>query len=351
MSGYRLKIVQLAIILITGGAGALVAWFFGIPLPYLLGSLISTAAFSLVYFARTSERIWFPLSLRKSFTAVIGVMIGSTFTSDILAKAPDLAVTLGAMVLFVALAHGTNYAVFRHIGRYDRATAFFSAMPGGLIEAVILGERAGGDVEKMGVQHFVRIILVIISVPTLFFIFTGQAVGSAGGETLELSPAGWRDWLLIAVLVPVGVFAGEKLRLPAGHLVGPMVLTAGLQAFNIIDLYGPAALLNIAQLVVGAGLGTMFARSTPSQLAAAAGLGIISVAITLGMSAVFALVLSGWLAMPFAVLLISFAPGGVTEMSLVALSLGVSPVLVTAHHLFRILFTVFVAGVVGRKIG
>lgn len=48
----------------------------------------------------------------------------------------------------------------------------------------------------------------------------------------------------------------------------------------------------------------------------------------------------------FAALLISFAPGGVTETSLIALSLGIAPVLVTTHHLFRIFFTVTAAGFV-----
>ena len=40
------------------------------------------------------------------------------------------------------------------------------------------------------------------------------------------------------------------------------------------------------------------------------------------------------------VLLISFAPGGVTEMALVALSLHANPAIVTMHHIFRIILTV-----------
>ena len=39
-------------------------------------------------------------------------------------------------------------------------------------------------------------------------------------------------------------------------------------------------------------------------------------------------------------LFISFAPGGVTEMSLIALSVASSPALVSAHHIFRIIITV-----------
>ncbi|MEY8837729.1 AbrB family transcriptional regulator, partial [Cribrihabitans sp. XS_ASV171] len=53
--------------------------------------------------------------------------------------------------------------------------------------------------------------------------------------------------------------------------------------------------------------------------------------------------------MPFSALLISFAPGGVTEMSLIALSLGVSPLLVTVHHLFRIIMSVTLAGMAAPR--
>jgi uncharacterized membrane protein AbrB (regulator of aidB expression) len=47
-------------------------------------------------------------------------------------------------------------------------------------------------------------------------------------------------------------------------------------------------------------------------------------------------------------MLISFAPGGVTEMALVALSLQANPALVTLHHVWRILVTVIGLSVTAR---
>ncbi|MEL6196975.1 MAG: AbrB family transcriptional regulator, partial [Pseudomonadota bacterium] len=40
-------------------------------------------------------------------------------------------------------------------------------------------------------------------------------------------------------------------------------------------------------------------------------------------------------------IILAFAPGGVSEMSRVALSLQISVLFVTAHHVARILFIVF----------
>tara|TARA_R110002124_G_scaffold54062_11_gene154353 strand:- start:3142 stop:4212 length:1071 start_codon:yes stop_codon:yes gene_type:complete len=343
------QILGLAATLLLGLGGALLAQAAGLPIPYLLGSLGAVAVVSLTRYARTGRQFWFPQPLRRAAIATIGTMIGATFTAEILSTAPSLLLSLSAIVLFVAIAQTANYAIFRHVGRYDVTTSIFSAMPGGLIEAVTLGEKAGADVEKLSVQHFVRIVLVIVSVPTLFWLFTGRTVGSAAGQTLELSPAQWSDWLWIAVIAPVGVFLGPRLKLPASHMLGPMLLAAALHASGLIAVQGPSLLLNAAQLVVGSALGTMFARSTLRHLAVAMGLGALSVATMLSLATGFAYVLEGRVPMSFEALVISFAPGGVTEMSLVALSLGISPVLVTVHHIFRIIFTVSVAGLMAAR--
>lgn len=348
------RYVQLALLLGSGLVGAILALWIGLPIPFLLGSMAVSATVSLTTFARTGKRLWFPVLLRHVFIAMIGIMIGSTFSTDALTAAPYLTVTLTAMTVFVAVAQAVNFTIFHRIGGFDRVTSMYAAMPGGLIEAVSLGEKAGGDVETLSLQHFVRIVLVIVSVPLLFQVFTGETVGSAAGETVGKAATEWPDWLLFLVLVPSGIWLGTLLKLPAGHLIGPLILTAVLQAFGAMDLNGPAVLVNLAQLVVGAGLGSNFARSTPGRLIAAFSLGALSVGVTLAIASGFALLLKRVVPMSFEALLIGFAPGGVTEMSLVALSLGVTPVVVTTHHLFRITFTVTVAGVLtarGNRVG
>ena len=47
----------------------------------------------------------------------------------------------------------------------------------------------------------------------------------------------------------------------------------------------------------------------------------------------------------------SFAPGGVTEMSLIALSLSANPAVVTLHHLYRIILTVLGLSFLRKRLG
>ena len=65
----------------------------------------------------------------------------------------------------------------------------------------------------------------------------------------------------------------------------------------------------------------------------------------LALPCALALALAGPVGEPVTAVILAFAPGGISEMSLVALSLQLSMVYVTLHHLLRILLTVAVARV------
>jgi len=51
----------------------------------------------------------------------------------------------------------------------------------------------------------------------------------------------------------------------------------------------------------------------------------------------------------FGAMFISFAAGGVAEMSLIALSLNFNPVVVALHHLVRILLTVTIGSFIFQR--
>lgn len=338
------------LMLAIGLAGALLAWGGGVPMPFLMGALASVGFYAGLRTARGQTSAHFPKSLRRLFVGLIGVMIGASFTRDLLGSLPAIWPSLLAMMVFVAVALGVGYGIFRVLGRYDHITALYSAMPGGLIEAVSLGEEAGADIKRLALAHFARVVMVVVAVPMLYLIWTGQAVGSAGGQSFETAPWGWLDVIELFGLAFAGMWLGPYLRLPAAHMVGPLVLSAALHGAGVLHLSSPFWLLAIAQLMVGTGLGTSFAGASGRDLGRAFGLAAVYVTVVLGLSFGVAVGLSGVLPFGFDTLFVSFAPGGVTEMGLIALSLGISPVVVTVHHVFRIGLTVWVAGIVAARL-
>ncbi|SHJ75584.1 hypothetical protein SAMN05444000_112127 [Shimia gijangensis] len=339
-------LLQLAI----GFAGAVVAYFLGVPMPFLLGSLGVTAAIAMARSTTSDPANSFPEFLRRGFIAVVGVMIGQNFSPELTGLLGSLWVSLGAVALFVVLAHGAGYMVYRHLGGYDRPTAVFASVPGGLVEAITFGEQAGGNVAIVTVQHFARVILVIVVVPLLFWLWTGQTVGSAAGA--EMSAAGYSalDVGLTAVIAVVGMFVGKWLHFPAPALIGPLVLGAAIQISGVMPLHAPSWLLNLAQLVIGVGLGAAFQDISRKQLVKSLMLGAVAMVIYLALGLSLALMVAEVTPIARDVLFISFAPGGVTEMSLIALSLGVGPIVVAAHHVFRISVTVVVMTILSKML-
>ncbi len=325
-------------------AGGLAAWAMGLPLPFMLGALAVTAVSSIATAARGKRPITYPEGLRKTFIAVIGTMIGGTFTPELTLFIPSLWISLLAMVPFLILAQTIGYAIYRHVGGYGRVTSLFAAMPGGLVEAVELGHEAGGDVAILGLQHFARIVLVVVMVPQLIWALTGDAVGSASGQAFSHGAWSGADVILVLLVATAGLFAGKRMRLPAAHMTGPLLLSAVLHVTGVLNVESPAWLLALAQLVVGAGLGARFSGTTRSQLLRSFGLGLLGVTAVLATGFAFASVLTRLTPFSREALLISFAPGGVTEMGLIALSMSTSPVTVATHHLFRIVLTVSFAG-------
>ncbi|MEM8662732.1 MAG: AbrB family transcriptional regulator [Pseudomonadota bacterium] len=343
-----LNLPGIALILLVGLGGGWVAAFLGFPIPYLIGSLVAVACWTIARAAAGRPVVTIPKDARTAFVAIVGVMIGATFTPDLVAILPSLWLSLAAMIPYIGLALGASYAIFRGIGRYDRITALYCAMPGGLIESVSIGEQAGGDVRTLSLQHFIRIVLTVLTIPLLFLVWRGEAVGSAAGQGYSATPAEFVDVAHVLVLAAIGYVLGPLLRLPAGRLTGPLLLSAITHGTGIWVTASPTWLLTVAQLVIGTGLGALFGGTTVRQLFRAAGLGVLSVGAMLGLGLAFAFALAPFVPMGVEPLFISFAPGGVTEMGLIALSLGASPVLVSAHHVFRIALTVTLAGMLHR---
>lgn len=345
----RHAITTIGLICLSAVAGVAANWL-GLPLPYLLGPLCLTALIATILPAQLPDGYSFPNWLRMIFIAVIGLMIGAQVTPDLFANGQRLLASLLALIGFVILAIAFNFQVFHRFGRYDRATALYSSTPGGLYESIAMGEEAGADMPRLILQQFLRIIVVVTLLPIGLSLWLGAPVGSAGGMTLARPSVPLEVLPLILISGCLGIVAGKYLRLPAAQLTGPMLVAALLSLTGLVPLDIPQWLVNDAQIVIGTALGMRFTGLSRALILRGLGLSLISVGGMLVLAAALAAVLAPLAGEGFDVMLISFAPGGVTEMALVALSLQASPAFVTLHHIMRILLTVIGLFVLRQRI-
>jgi membrane AbrB-like protein len=208
-----------------------------------------------------------------------------------------------------------------------------------------MGEEAGADIQMLTMLQFLRLIACIVVVPVVFTIQTGHSVGSAAGVRIEGAdlPLGLRDAALLLAAAVGGVWLGRKLRLPAWIVTGPIVASAAIHLAGLTRTVPPDWLIILTQYVVGTSLGARFAGLGRGKLALALRLSALYAGMALGLALAAAMLLGGHVGEPGAAVFLAFAPGGIAEMTLVALSLQVGVVYVSAHHVVRIVLAVGVA--------
>ncbi|MEE3099285.1 MAG: AbrB family transcriptional regulator [Pseudomonadota bacterium] len=359
MSWRRFQIGQQEIHTVTaaatfalGGAGGALATFAGLPLPMLLGSVLAVGVASWLGLRPGGRDPGVPMGLRLFFVPIIGVSIGNAFTPQVFAEALNWWPTLLAAFVYIPLAHYVGYRGYRDLGRLDPCTAYYSAVPGGLLEVILMGEEAGADRQMLTVLQFMRLILCIMLVPVGFQLFEGMAVGSSAGASLARPDAalGAVDVAVLAAAGVAGFFIGRRLNFPAGIITGPILVSGLVHLAGLTAAAPPDWSIQLTQLIIGTTLGTRFVGVKTRLLVRALRLARVNILFTLALAIGAALLLAGAVdEIPEAVVL-AFAPGGLAEMSLIAVSLQISVIYVTSHHILRIVLSVAVAKVFAGRI-
>ena len=285
-----------------------------------------------------------PIVVRAPMTVVIGVMLGAGFSPSVVESAPKWLPSILGLAAFVVIAGGASVAYFNKVARFDLPTAFFAGMPGGLVEMVILGEEKGGDARTIALVHSARILLVVLALPFVVQMTSGIPLGARTRFGVSALAISWSDelWFLLTALA--GVALGRMLRLPARLLVGPMLASATVHATGLSRFVPAVEVVNAAQLVLGAAIGCRFAGSTPREILRILLLALGSTLILLGITLAFAFGISRVSDYGVIPLLLAYSPGGLAEMSLVALALGVETAFVATHHIIRVILVMGAAG-------
>ena len=337
MAGFRTDAVRAVGALGLGTAGGFVFDAFDLPLAWMIGAMVATAAAAVC-----RARIRVPYGLRSAMVMVLGIMLGSAFDPTILDQLGRWSITLASLILFILICIAVGFCYLRWIAGYDPVTSYFTAAPGGFNEMLIVGAALGGDERTIALSHSARVMLVVFTIPIWFQLFADYEAAARAQDFVGLGDLAAGDALLLAVCAAGGPVA-LAMRIPAAWLVGPMVLSAAFHLVGWTDSRPPDLLIAIAQIVVGSYIGCRFVGVAPRRVGetalVAAGLTIL----LLGVTVAFALGLNHLTGIPTTDLVLAFAPGGLAEMSLVALALDVDAAFVSTHHLFRIVIIILFA--------
>lgn len=339
---------RIALALVIGAAGAFLAHWLHVPLAFMMGALFATMAASLA-----GLPIEAPNRLRSLFLVVIGWFLGEGFTGEAATAAAGWWPSLILALLYPIVASALCYAFYLRAARMGRADALFCAIPGGLTGVVLLSGQYGADEGRVALSHSARIALIVLLAPTVFF-------GLLGYEEPTLSVAeehliSWPDAALLAVVSALAIGAARRLGVPMAQMLAPLFAGVALRLGGWVEGALPAELVEGSLIVIGAGIGARFVGARLGALVLLAVWTAAGTAIMLLLSALFAFAAAWTTGGDVLPAFLAFAPGGVTEMSLISIAMGTDPAYVAAHHFARLFFillaTPFIAPKLMRWIG
>ncbi|MBC7314557.1 AbrB family transcriptional regulator [Shinella granuli] len=323
-------LARLVLSLAIGAGGGTIFYVLSLPLPWMLGAMCTVLAAALAGLPVVSAK-----RIRPPMAAVIGVMLGSSFSPDMMGRLDDwIPVTVAALAATV-LTGAIGYLYLRYVARLDPITAYFAGMPAGVYEMTAQGGRAGGDERRIALVQATRVFLVVFSVPMVLNLFLH--FGSTSGLSMRAGHGGLTlpDVGILIICGAVGWPLAQKLHLPNPPLIGPMLMSAAAHAAGLTDGAPPYLLVSIAQVVLGTTIGGQFLGADRMLLLGSALHSLVLVPVMVAIAALTAWCVSSWSGGGYPAIFLALAPGGTTEMSLVALAIKAEVALVVFHQILR----------------
>ena len=232
-----------------------------------------------------------------------------------------------------------GYILYKN-SNLDIITSLFSTAPGGMMDMSLIAHDLNADSAKIVIFQLVRLISVIGVIP-IFLKILIKKQGVTENTTIRDTIANEKTnktkvniFFTLGVGVIFGV-TGYILKIPAGALSFSMI---GVGIFNIFlnRGYMPMSLRRLIQMFGGALIGTRVELKDIFEIGSLLHLVIIVVIGFLIMNIVIGFILYKVTDLSLATSLFASAPGGVSDISIIASEMGADTPKVAVIQLMRL---------------
>lgn len=318
--------------LAIGGVGALVAFWINLPAPALTGPSIAVTIAGLLGMDLSVDN-----RIRDVSFLVIGLSMGTSVTPEVYQSAKQWPLSLIAIVLTVTSAFFLCQFVLRHFWKFDAKTAVLGSSPGHLSFVIGLGADTGADIRLVSIVQSIRVLALTLVVPMLV-VWSGMAVSGIAGQDVFMSVSWVAFSLALAALVGL---AFKRFRVPAAFVLSGMIVSIVCHLSGLISGHMPLWLTLPSLAILGSMIGTRFSGVSWAELRKALTAGLALTVIGVGAAVLFAFLLTLFIDLPLAQLVVAFAPGGVEAMAAMAFALNLDPTFVATHHIARLFYLSF----------
>ena len=326
---------EFAWVIIVSIPGALIAEYFNVPLAWFLGPMLITSVVSL-----GGVKTKMPKLVLSTVLILLGLYIGSYVDKSLFSQIHQWAWTSLIMLAYIVVSVLLVSKYLQKFSGYEKKTSIFSAAPGALGPLLILAEDQKTDLSQVATAHLIRLIIIITVFPFIVNSFNDT-------ENIKITEKIVENQNIIHLLILVFlsiilIIIFDKLKIPAALLAGTLVASGFLQISEIASYQLPENIIDYCLLILGSSVGCRFANKTFNEIAKNTLHSFV---------ATFALVLLGLLAAfvasfvidkNFFTLLLSYCPGGIYEVAVIAIFFNLDPEFVSFHHIIRLLMILFV---------
>ena len=329
------------ILLTTAIIVSLILYFAHVLLPFMFGPII--AAIIVVKFLKLN--IKWPFWFSQVGLILLGVQIGSTFTTEVINDIKDDWTTIIIVtVLLIALSLIIAY-FFKKIARVNTETAILSVIPGALSQMLIMAEEnKRANILVVSLTQTSRVIFVVILVPLISYLFSSnqtatQSISHAKPLTQVLH---FPEIILIIMAIALVYFIMAKINFPTKQLLAPIMVLISWNLITHITFTLDNYILASAQVIYMIRIGLQIAQLL-GDLKGRIAIAIIYQNVLLIISA-FIMVYFVHLFTNDSIneLFLGGAPGGMSQIVIVAIATGADVAMISSFHIFRIFFILFI---------
>ena len=334
---------EFAWVIIVSVPGALLADYFNVPLAWFLGPMLVTSIVTLGGIKTKMPRL--VLSIVLIF---LGLYIGNYIDQELFSQMHKWIWTSLIMLAYIIISVLLVSKYLQKFSGYAKKTSVFSAAPGALGPLLILAEDEKSDLSQVATSHLIRLIIIITVFP--FIVNSFYETNNINNVEIIIQNQNLNHLIILIGLSIALIIIFDKLKIPAALLAGTLVASGFLQITDIATYKLPPNIIDYCLLILGASVGCRFANKTFNEISKNALHSFVATFFLVVLGLIAAVVATFVIDKNFYTLLLSYCPGGIYEVAVIAIFFNLDPEFVSFHHIIRLLLILFVVPIILKLI-
>ena len=322
---------------------AIIADYFNIPLAWMLGPMLAVSVAALA-----GVKVKMPKLALSAILIILGLHIGNYIDQNLINQMKGWIWTSAIMFIYILLSILIVSKYLQKYSGYNGKTSIFSAAPGALGPLLILAEYEKSDLSQVATSHLIRLIIIITVFP--FFVVNYAESSSIEIVKFDYMSQNHFDLLILLAGSILLILLFDKIKVPAALLSGTLVASGMLQISEVASYKLPSQSIDFCLLILGASVGCRFANKSLNEVAKNIFHSFVATTILVILGVLASLAATYFVDTNFLTLLLSFCPGGIYEVAVIAIAFDLDPNFVAFHHIIRLLMILFTIPVILRLI-